>query len=105
MLELSDLAIREAEQTMIKSGIEQRRTSRVYEQEAPGKPEHNTLAIEEALMGIVRRANTGKSTAEPSRLPRPPCERGRQPFRVGVPFWEARADRAPDPSIGLQPSE
>ena len=32
----------------------QRRTSRVYEQEAPGKPEHNTLAIEEALMGIVR---------------------------------------------------
>ena len=58
MLELSDLAIREAEQTMIKSGIEQRRTSRVYEQEAPGKPEHNTLAIEEALMGIVRRGDS-----------------------------------------------
>lgn len=36
----------------------QRRTSRVYEQEAPGKPEHNTLAIEEALMGIVRRGDS-----------------------------------------------
>ena len=57
-LELSDLAIHEAEQTMIKSGIEQRRTSRVYEQEAPGRQEHNTLAIEEALMGIVRRGDT-----------------------------------------------
>lgn len=57
-LELSDLAIHEAEQTLIKSGIEQRRTSRVYEQEAPGKQEHNTLAIEEALMGIVRRGDT-----------------------------------------------
>ena len=57
-LELSDLAIHEAEQTMIKSGIEQRRTSRVYEQEAPGRQEHNTLAIEEALIGIVRRGDT-----------------------------------------------
>ena len=57
-LELSDLAIHEAEQTLIKSGIEQRRTSRVYEQEAPLRQEHNTLAIEEALMGIVRRGDT-----------------------------------------------
>ena len=57
-LELSDLAIHEEEQTLIKSGIEQRRTSRVYEQEASGKQEHNTLAVEEALMGIVRRGDT-----------------------------------------------
>ena len=57
-LELSDLAIHEAEQTRIKSGVEQRRTSRVYEQDAPGKQEHNTLAIEEALMGIVRRGDS-----------------------------------------------
>lgn len=57
-LELPDLAIREEEQTLIKSGIEQRRTSRVYEQEAPLRQEHNTLDIEEALMSIVRRGDT-----------------------------------------------
>ena len=57
-LELSDLAIHEAEQTMIKSGIEHRRTSRVYEQEERDKQAHNTLAIEEALMGIVRRGDS-----------------------------------------------
>ena len=57
-LELSDLAIHEAEQTLIKSGIEQRRTSRVYEQDTQFRQEHNTLAIEEALMGIVRRGDS-----------------------------------------------
>ncbi|MBR0208270.1 MAG: helix-turn-helix domain-containing protein [Oscillospiraceae bacterium] len=55
-LELSDLAIREEEQTLIKSGIEQRRTSRVYEEGAQAQA-HNTLAIEEALMSIVRRGD------------------------------------------------
>ncbi len=57
-LELSDLAIREAEQTRIKSGVEQRRTSRVYEQETLARQAHNTLAIEEALMNIVRRGDS-----------------------------------------------
>ena len=57
-LALSDLAIHEAEQTLIKTGVERRRTSRVYEQESRGTREHNTLAIEEALMGIVRRGDT-----------------------------------------------
>ena len=57
-LEISDLAIHEAEQTRIKSGVEQQRTSRVYEQEAQTRPGHNTLAIEEALMSIVRRGDS-----------------------------------------------
>ncbi len=72
-LELSDLAIREAEQTMIKSGVEQRRTSRVYEEEAPDGLEHNTLAVEEALMGIVRRGDT---VALRRWLASPPAIRG-----------------------------
>ncbi len=57
-LELSDLAIHEAEQTLIKTGIEKRRTSRVYEQDARARQGHNTLAIEEALMGIVSRGDS-----------------------------------------------
>ena len=57
-LELSDLAIHESEQQLIKTGVERRRTSRVYEEEPAGKQSHNTLSIEEALMGIVRRGDT-----------------------------------------------
>ena len=55
MLQLSDLAIYEEEQTMIKADVEQRRTSQYYGEEAQT---HNTLAIEEALMDIVRRGDT-----------------------------------------------
>lgn len=58
MLELTDLAIQEEEQTRIKSGVEKQRTSRVYDQAAPAGSAHNTLAIEEALMGIVRSGDT-----------------------------------------------
>ena len=57
-LELSDLAIHEEEQALIKTGVEQRRTSRVYEEEVQAAQTHNTLDIEEALMGIVRRGDT-----------------------------------------------
>ncbi|MBQ5951481.1 MAG: helix-turn-helix domain-containing protein [Lachnospiraceae bacterium] len=57
-LELSDLAIHEAEQTLIKTGVERRRTTRVYENVAAETQEHNTLAIEEALMSIVRRGDS-----------------------------------------------
>ncbi len=57
-LELSELAIHEEEQALIKTGVERRRTSRVYEEEAMARQVHNTLAIEEALMGIVRRGDT-----------------------------------------------
>ena len=57
-LELADLAIHETEQMLIKTGVERRRTSRVYDQDAPSEQEHNTLAIEEALMGIVSRGDS-----------------------------------------------
>lgn len=57
-LELSDIAIYEAEQSLIKSGVEERRTARVYEEAEPPGQVHNTLSIEEALMGIVQRGDT-----------------------------------------------
>ena len=57
-LELSDLAIREEEQALLKTGVERRRTARVYEEEARAEQAHNTLALEEALMDIVRRGDT-----------------------------------------------
>ena len=57
-LELSDLAIHETEQARIKSGVERRRTSRVYEEEARTQMAHNTLAVEEMLMGIVSRGDS-----------------------------------------------
>ncbi len=57
-LAISDVAIFSEEQRTIKSGVEKRRTARVYE-EAPRLQEtHNALAIEEALMEIVRRGDT-----------------------------------------------
>ena len=58
MLELSDVAIYDAEQAALKTGAEQRRTERVYEEPAPPRETHNTLALEEALMGIVRKGDT-----------------------------------------------
>ena len=58
MLELSDVAIHETEQQLIKTGVERQRTSRVYDEAPPSQAPHNTLAIEEALMGIVRRGDT-----------------------------------------------
>ena len=72
-LELADLAIHETEQMLIKTGVEQRRTSRVYDQDAPSEQEHNTLAIEEALMGIVSR---GDSVALRRWLASAPAVRG-----------------------------
>ena len=56
-LELSELAILEEEQTQIKTGIERRRASRVYEEESTQKRAHNTLALEEELADIVRRGD------------------------------------------------
>ena len=57
-LELPDLAIHASEQMLLKTGIERQRTERVYEREEPARQAHNTLAIEEALMGIVRRGDS-----------------------------------------------
>ena len=57
-LTISDVAIYIDQQRTIKAGLEQRRTRRVYE-EPPRPPEgHNTLAVEEALMDLVRRGDT-----------------------------------------------
>ena len=53
-LELSDLAISESMQREIKSGVEQTRTSAVYDGAERSKRPHNTLGIEQALMSIVR---------------------------------------------------
>ncbi len=57
-LELSDVAIYDDEQTLIKTHVEKRRTARQYDGDAAHRQAHNTLAIEEALMGIVRRGDT-----------------------------------------------
>lgn len=57
-LQLSDLAIHEADQTLIKTGVEQERTSLIYDNDSSSKQEHNTLAIEEVLMSIVRRGDS-----------------------------------------------
>ncbi len=57
-LELPDLAIHDSEQMLLKTGIERQRTERVYEREEPARQAHNTLAIEEALMGIVRKGDS-----------------------------------------------
>ena len=57
-LKLSDVTILEAEQSVLKNDIEQERTARVYEKEPENKLPHNTLAVEEALMGIVAKGDT-----------------------------------------------
>ncbi len=57
-LELSDVAIYDDEQTLIKTNVEKRRTARNYGENAVQKQAHNTLAIEEALMDIVRKGDT-----------------------------------------------
>ena len=57
-LTLSDVAIYSDQQRHLKQNVEKRRTERVYEEE-PRPPEaHNTLALEEALMDLVRRGDT-----------------------------------------------
>lgn len=56
-LELSDLAIHEAEQQQIKLRVEQRRTERKHNAEQTPLP-HNTMQIEDALLSIVRSGDT-----------------------------------------------
>ncbi|MDO4835736.1 MAG: helix-turn-helix domain-containing protein [Clostridia bacterium] len=58
MLTVSDIAIFSEEQQAIKTGIEKRRTARVYEETPQPRETHNVLAIEEALMEIVRKGDT-----------------------------------------------
>ena len=57
-LTVSELTIRSDEQKLLKENVEKRRTERVYEEIPEQHEKHNTLAIEEALMDIVRRGDS-----------------------------------------------
>lgn len=57
-LTIPDIAIFGDEQASIKTTVESRRTARVYEETPPPQDTHNALAIEEALMEIVRKGDT-----------------------------------------------
>lgn len=57
-LKISDLAIHDGEQAMLKSGLEQGRTRRTYDEDASAHQAHNTLSIENVLMDIVRRGDS-----------------------------------------------
>ena len=57
-LELADIAIHEEIQQSIRSDVEKERTARRYEDDSPEDTAHNTLALEEALMDIVRNGDT-----------------------------------------------
>ena len=72
-LKLSDLAIHDAEQALLKSGVEQRRTKRVYAEDAIDRQAHNTLAIENMLMEIV---SAGDTAALKTWLKQAPAIRG-----------------------------
>ena len=57
-LELTDIAIYDDEQSLLKTSVEKRRTEKTYAEDIAAREEHNTLAIEEALMDIVRKGDT-----------------------------------------------
>ncbi len=57
-LKISDLAIHDGEQALLKSGLEQGRTRRTYDEDASAHQAHNTLSIENVLMDIVRRGDS-----------------------------------------------
>ena len=57
-LELSDVAIYDDEQVLIKTNVEKRRIAKHDAEQMGERQAHNTLAIEEALMGIVRKGDT-----------------------------------------------
>lgn len=57
-LAISDVAICGDEQQAIKMSVERRRTARVYEEAPRPKETHNALALEEALMEIVRKGDS-----------------------------------------------
>lgn len=68
-LKIYDLAIHEQEQKVIKTNVEARRTSRVYVEDAAERQAHNTLALEDALMEIVRKGDTAALRAWLSQAP------------------------------------
>ena len=72
-LKISDIAIHDAEQALLKTGVEERRTERVYAEEVVQRQAHNTLAIENVLMEIVSR---GDSAALKTWLSQAPAIQG-----------------------------
>ena len=56
-LAVSDIAIHDEEQRELKSSVEKSRTERVYGNDDPNEEVHNTYALEETLMEIVRRGD------------------------------------------------
>ncbi|MBQ6866170.1 MAG: helix-turn-helix domain-containing protein [Clostridia bacterium] len=57
-LTISDVAIYGSEQEALKRTLETRRTRRVYEEPPAASEAHNTLALEETLMDLVRLGDT-----------------------------------------------
>lgn len=72
-LRISDIAIHDEEQAVIKTNVEKRRTTRVYAEDTSERQAHNTLALEDALMEIVRK---GDSAALKSWLAQAPAIQG-----------------------------
>ena len=68
-LKITDLAIHEQEQAVIKTNVEERRTTRIYTEDASERQTHNTLAIEDALMEIVRKGDTAALKSWLSQAP------------------------------------
>jgi AraC-like DNA-binding protein len=68
-LNISELTIQSDEQKAIKEHVEKRRTERVYETLPELQERHNTLAIEETLMDIVRRGDSVALRAWFSKAP------------------------------------
>ena len=66
-LEIKDILISDGEQESIKKGVEARRTQSTYEAEP--QAQHNTLALEEALMNIVRKGDTAALSQWAERAP------------------------------------
>ena len=58
VLKISDITIHETELKLLKTGAEQQRAKRMYAEEAAARQAHNTLAVENVLMDIVRRGDT-----------------------------------------------
>lgn len=56
-LKIRDLAIHEAELALLKTDVEEHRTTRAYVEDLSERQMHNTLAIENALMEIVSRGD------------------------------------------------
>ena len=68
-LTLAGLAIREEEQVFLKTDREERRTERVYAEESHDHQAHNTLAVEDVLMEIVRKGDTASLRSWLSQAP------------------------------------